>query len=132
MTGLPPAAVKTQGRSRFTALFYSALREPNATDLTFIYIDILFFFTFAICHLCFTRIEMSHCCSSPLQSVYLAILLAIAWGGESVCVCVLRIFTSSYLLVSAVVMAMSGGVRSGSVVGRGGTVTASDSGLRSQ
>lgn len=75
---------------------------------------------------------MSHCCSSPLQSVYLAILLAIAWGGKKVCVCVLRIFTSSYLLVSAVVMAMSGGVRSGSVVGRGGTVTASDSGLRSQ
>lgn len=131
MTGQPPAAVKTQVRSRFTALFDSALCEPNATDLTFIYIDIFFFLTSAICHLCFTRIEMSHCCSSPLQSVYLAILLAIAWGGKK-CVCVLRIFTSSYLLVSAVVMAMSGGVRSGSVVGRGGTVTASDSGLRSQ
>lgn len=40
--------------------------------------------------------------------------------------------TSSYLLVSAEVMAMSGGVRSGSVVGRGGTVIVSDSGLRSQ
>lgn len=56
-------------------------------------------------------------------------------GGKKLCVCVLgggTIFTSSYLLVSAVVMAMSGGVRSGSVVGRAGTVTASDSGLRSQ
>lgn len=47
-------------------------------------------------------------------------------GGEK------TIFKCSYLLVSAVVIAMSGGVRSGSVVGRGGTVTASDSGLRSQ
>lgn len=37
-----------------------------------------------------------------------------------------------YLLASAEVMAMSGGVRSGSVVGRGGTVTVSGSGLRSQ
>lgn len=43
-----------------------------------------------------------------------------------------KMSTSSYLLVSAEVMAMSGGVRSGSVVGRGGTVTVSDSGLRSQ
>lgn len=41
-------------------------------------------------------------------------------------------FKSSYLLVSAEVMAISGGVRNGSVVGRGGAVTASASGLRSQ
>lgn len=87
MTGLPPAAAKMLVRSRFTVLFYSALWEPNATNLTFIYIDI-FFFNLTICHLCFTLIEMSHCCSSPLHSVYLAILLAIAWGKKSVCVCV--------------------------------------------
>lgn len=43
-----------------------------------------------------------------------------------------RMSTSSYLLVSAVVMAMSGGVRSGSEVGRGGAMTVSGSGLRSQ
>lgn len=52
---------------------------------------------------------MSHCCSSPLQSVYLAILLAIAWGGKKVCVCVKDI----YILLPACVSSRDGDERRG-------------------
>lgn len=84
-----------QNQSAVSKIYYSVLfcsvlfcsvlfcsEWAKATHLTFIYIDI--FSTFAICRLCFTIREMSHCCSSPLHSIYLAMLLVIAWG-EKVC-----------------------------------------------
>lgn len=127
ITVLTAPAVKTLVRSRFTVLFCSVWAKSNQLNTYLRNIFLLLHYVTCVSQweewVTAAAVRSFHLPANPPGNC----MRGKAGGRGGV-----RMFTSSYLLVSAVVMAMSGGVRSGRVVGRDGTVTTSDSGLRSQ